>query len=83
MSSGSSKYRTQIRTGHRLPLGAVALLPLKNWNVFPLVVSENYETIEFSLLVFIARKLRAKIKDQPCPFVMSYGLQTGVQLFLP
>lgn len=32
--------------------------------IFP-VASENYGTIGDSLLVFIARKLRAKIKEQP------------------
>ena len=25
--------------------GGVALFPLKNWSIFPLVISENYETI--------------------------------------
>lgn len=58
------KRRTQMRTGLGLALRGVASLPVKNWNVFPLVISENYGTRQDSLLVFVARKLGAKIKDQ-------------------
>lgn len=53
------KYRIQIQIGHGLSPWGVALFPLKNWNVFPLVISENRGTVQDSILGFSCQEAQS------------------------